>query len=197
VAHRTRGADPTPDRVGRRIRCRERLLAGIGLNGWMTTTHPNPIPIDGITIVREFDAPAEQVFDAWVTARQFAVWFGADNGEIPVETVQLDARPGGVWKATMFAGPERHEIHWTGEFVAVEHPDLLVIAFTDQEAPDGDPAAALGYLTVHLADLAGRTRMTFHQSGGDLPPEELQRAKAGWQSFFDVLDRLLREAPLD
>lgn len=163
----------------------------------MATAHPNPIPIDGITIVREFDAPAEQVFDAWITARPFSVWFGADNGEIPVESVELDARPGGVWKATMFAGAERHEIHWIGEFVTVERPVSLVIAFTDQADADGRPDADLGYLTVHLDDLAGRTRMTFHQGGGGLPAEELPRATAGWQGFFDVLARLLREAPLD
>ena len=69
-------------------------------------THPDPIPIDGITIVREFDAPVELVYDAWTTPRRFAVWFGGENGEIPVESVELDATPGGVWKATMFAGPE-------------------------------------------------------------------------------------------
>ena len=158
----------------------------------MATPHPEPIPIDGITIVREFDAPIEQVFDAWVTARQFAVWFGAENGEIPVETVELDARPGGSWKATMFAGPERREIRWTGEFVTVERPRSLVVAFTD-----GDPGAGLGYFTVLLDDLAGRTRMTFHQGAGGMPPEVLEQAKAGWQTFFDVLDGLLRGATLD
>src|SRR5665213_2900189 len=100
----------------------------------MATTHPERIPTDGFTIVREFEAPVEAVFDAWVTPRRFVVWFGAENGEVPVETVELDARPGGVWKATMFAGPERREIHWIGEFVTVSRPHSLAIAFTD-----GDP----------------------------------------------------------
>ena len=158
----------------------------------MAASHPHPIPIEGFTIVREFDAPAEAVFDAWVTARQFAVWFGGENSEIPVETVELDARPGGVWKATMFAGPERREIHWAGEFVTVERPRSLAIAFTD-----GDPNAGYGYLTVLLEDLGGRTRMTFHQGGGALPPDALEQAKAGWQTFFDVLESLLRDAQLD
>ncbi|MDP9027371.1 MAG: SRPBCC domain-containing protein [Actinomycetota bacterium] len=159
--------------------------------------HPDPIPIDGITIVREFEAPIESVFDAWVTPRQFAVWFGAENGEIPVESVQLDATPGGVWKATMFAGPARSEIHWIGEFVTVSRPNRLVIAFSDQPLTGGSPAGGWGYLTVLLDDLAGRTRMTFHQGGGALPPEQLAEAKAGWMSFFEVLDTLLRESQLD
>lgn len=168
------------------------MLAGIvGLNEAMTP-HPDLIPIDGITIVREFDATVEQVFDAWTTPQQFAVWFGGENGDIPLETVRLDATPGGVWTATMFAGPDRFEIHWIGEFVTVDRPGKLVIAFTD-----GVPEAGWGYLTVLLDDLAGRTRMTFHQGGGALPPEQLELAKAGWQSFFDVLDGLLREASLD
>ena len=155
-------------------------------------THPDLIPIDGITIVREFDAPIDQVFDAWVTPRRFAVWFGAENGEIPFESVELDARPGGVWKATMFAGHERHEIHWIGEFVTVDRPIRLVIAFTD-----GSPADGYGYLTVLLDEEAGQTRMTFHQGGVALPPEALAQATAGWQSFFEVLAELLRDAALD
>ena len=159
--------------------------------------HPDPIPIDGITIVREFEAPIELVFEAWTTPRQFAVWFGAENGEIPVESVELDATPGGVWKATMFAGPDRFEIHWIGEFVTVNRPKKLVIAFSDQAPSDGSPEAGWGYLTVLLDDLAGRTRMTFHQGGGGLPPEQLELAKAGWMSFFEVLDSLLRQSQLD
>lgn len=154
--------------------------------------HPDPIPIDGITIVREFEAPIEQLFDAWITPRQFAVWFGAENDEIPVDTVELDATPGGVAKATMFVGPDRVEINWVGEFVTVIRPSKLVIGFTD-----GDPADGYGYLTVLLDDLAGRTRMTFHQGGGALAPEQLEQAKAGWITCFDVLDGLLRESQLD
>jgi uncharacterized protein YndB with AHSA1/START domain len=154
--------------------------------------HRDPVPIDDITIVREFDAPIESVFDAWTTPRQFAVWFGAENGEVPVDSVELDATPGGIWKATMFAGPHHDEIRWLGEFVAVERPNKLVVAFTD-----GSPDDGWGYLTVLLDDLAGRTRMTFHQGGGSVPPEQLERAKLGWSSFFDVLDGLLRESQLD
>jgi len=157
------------------------------------TRHPDSIPIDGITIVREFEAPIGAVFDAWVTPRQFAAWFGGEGGEIPVESVELDARPGGIWKATMFAGPDRVAISWVGEFVTVARPGKLVIAFTDGEPEDG-----WGYLTVLLDDLAGRTRMTFHQGGGGpVAPEQLAQAKAGWMTFFEVLDSLLREAQLD
>ena len=130
----------------------------------MAVSHPDPIPIDGITIVREFDAPIEAVFDAW--------------------TVGLDARPGGAWKAATFTG--------IGEFVTIDRPSSFVVAFTD-----GDPAAGHTYLTVLLDDLAGRTRMTFHQGGGELPPEALEQAKVGWQTFFDVLESLLRDAQLD
>lgn len=121
------------------------------------TTHPNPIPIDGITIVREFDAPIEQVFDAWANELRFARWHG--DGE---------------------AGDAAREV------VSIERPRSLVTAVGGQP----DPV----YLTVLLDDLAGRTRMTFHQGGGQRAADQ---AKAEWQERFDLLDRLLREAPLD
>jgi hypothetical protein len=113
--------------------------------------HPHPIPNDGFTIVREFDAPLEPVFDAW--------------------TAELDARR-------------------IGKFVTFDRPSSFVVALAE-------PEAGSGYLTVLLEDLAGRTQMTFHQGGRDLRPGTLERAKADWQTFFDVLDTLLREAQLD
>lgn len=79
----------------------------------------------------------------------------------------------------------------------MNRPNKLVIALRHTAPSDGDPDGGWGYLTVLLDDLAGRTRMTFHQGGGALPPEQLEQAKPGWSSFFEVLNTLLRESQLD
>jgi uncharacterized protein YndB with AHSA1/START domain len=143
---------------------------------------------DGITIVRVFDAPRERVWREWTEPEPFADWFGGRDGEVPLSTVSMDVRPGGSWRATMFAEPGRREIHWKGEYLEVVEPERLVFTLSDQ--PDEE---AYELITVVLADLgAGRTEMHFQQRGR-LSPEQYERAGQGWTSFFDVVAARLAE----
>jgi uncharacterized protein YndB with AHSA1/START domain len=133
-----------------------------------------------ITITRVFDAPRERVWKEWTEPDRFADWFGGSHADVPLATVSMDVRPGGSWRATMFAGPERHEINWKGEYREVVEPERLVLTFSDQ--PDEDLFAVI---TVVLKDLGeGRTEMFFEQRG-PLPAEQYERAKEGWSTFFD------------
>ena len=141
---------------------------------------------DGITITRIFDAPRELVWKEWTEPERFADWFGAADCVIPLETMAIDLRPGGSWRATMLCDGGRREIHWHGEYRAVVEPERLVLTFSDQPGAD-----AYELVTVVLSDLGdGRTEMQFEQRG-QLPPEAYDRAGAGWSSFFDrVAERL-------
>ncbi len=142
---------------------------------------------DGITIKRVFDAPRERVWREWVEPERFADWFGAEDGEVPLSTVSMDVRPGGALRLTMFAGLERREIRWKGEYQEVEPPERLVFTISDQ----ADEVYEL--VTVILSDLGdGRTEMVFEQRG-QLPPEVYERAAQGWSTFFDrIAERLSR-----
>jgi uncharacterized protein YndB with AHSA1/START domain len=143
----------------------------------------------GITIRRVFDAPRERVWREWTEPSRFADWYGGEHGEVPVSTVTMDVREGGTWTATMFAGPNRHEIRWKGEYREVVEPERLVFTVTDQ--PD-DPAYAL--VTVVLNDMGdGRTEMLFEQRGGGMSQEQYERAKQGWGTFFDRMDEGLAQ----
>jgi uncharacterized protein YndB with AHSA1/START domain len=139
----------------------------------------------GITIIRVFDAPREHVWREWTEPECFADWFGGVESEVPVSTVSMDVRPGGSWRLTMFAA--RGEMHWNGEYREVEEPERLVFTVSDQPGAD-----LYELVTVVLTDLGGgRTEMHFEQSGGNLSPEEYERAGQGWSSFFDrVAERL-------
>jgi uncharacterized protein YndB with AHSA1/START domain len=140
---------------------------------------PDPVT-EGITITRVFDAPRELVFKAWTEPERFVTWFGPADAEVPLSTVSMDVRPGGAWRATMLAGPGRHQIHWKGVYHEVVAPERLVFTITDQ--PEGEQEV----VTVLLSDLDDdKTEMVFHQGGGHLPPEEYPRAKQGWSGFFD------------
>jgi uncharacterized protein YndB with AHSA1/START domain len=149
------------------------------------TDRPRPSPTERreFTIIRVFDAPRELVFRAWITPASFATWFGGSESEVPVESVAMDVTPGGAWKATMYAGPERHEMHWSGEFQEIVEPQRLVLTFSDQ------PEGGHELVTVTFADLGdGRTEMLFKQTGGHMDAAGYERAKQGWGAFFDAME---------
>ena len=137
----------------------------------------------GITIVRVFDAPRELVFDAWTKPEHFVTWFGEHGSEIPLESCEMDPRPGGAWKATMYHGPERIEIPFSGEFRSVDPPSHLEMTLAD---PTNPRMTAWELFTVDLRDLGGdRTEMTFSQTGGNLPADEYSRAMRGMLIFLE------------
>jgi uncharacterized protein YndB with AHSA1/START domain len=80
----------------------------------------------------------------------------------------------------MFAGPDRFEIRWKGEYREVVEPERLVFTVSDQ--PDSD---AYELIIVVLADLGdGRTEMHFQQLGR-MSAEQYKAAGSGWSTFFD------------
>jgi uncharacterized protein YndB with AHSA1/START domain len=142
----------------------------------------------GIRITRVFDAPIERVWREWTEPERFADWYGGPGCEVPLSSVSMDVRPGGAWRLTMFAPPNRRRIDWRGEYVEVEPPERLVFKVTDQ--PGGDVYELVSVALNELDD--GRTEMHFEQRG-HMSPEQYERAAGGWGGFFDYLDvRLAR-----
>jgi uncharacterized protein YndB with AHSA1/START domain len=141
---------------------------------------------NGIRIVRVFDAPPELVFAAWTEPAHFATWFGEHGSSTPVETVTMDARPGGHWQATMHVTePSVMELVFHGEFREVDPPRRVVMTLADMSGEDNNDLVEV--FTVDLVDLGGRTEMIFTQTGGTLPSDEYSRALRGELIFFDRL----------
>jgi uncharacterized protein YndB with AHSA1/START domain len=136
---------------------------------------------DGATITRTFAAPPQLVFDAWTNPTHFAKWFGGSGVEVPDDTVSMDVRPGGTWKATMIIGNGVPDIHWYGEFVEVDPPDRLVLTLADR------PGEARETVSVTFTPVDGGTEMLFRQTGGNLSAEEYARTAEGWGVFFDAM----------
>ena len=140
----------------------------------------------GIRITRVFDAPRERVWAEWTKPDAFADWFGGPQCEVPLSSVSMDVRPGGAWRLTMFAPPNRRRIDWKGEYREVQPPERLVFTISDQPRDD-----AFELVLVSLSELGdGRTEMRFEQRGS-MSPEQYERATEGWGGFFDrVRERL-------
>ena len=140
----------------------------------------------GFTVTRVFAASRERVWREWTEPEPFADWFGGVECEIPLWTVAMDVRPGGSWRATMFCGPGRREIRWSGEYREVIAPERLVFTVTDQPTDDRPEL-----VIVELSDLGeGRTEMRFEQRGHKRP-DEYDSTEHGWGAFFARLDERL------
>jgi uncharacterized protein YndB with AHSA1/START domain len=139
----------------------------------------------GATITRTFAATPEAVFDAWVTPASFAAWFGGSGVEVPIESVAMDVRPDGHWKATMILGGGIPDINWYGKFVEVDRPHALSLTLADR------PGDARELVSVSFTPVDGGTQMVFRQTGGNLDAAEYERVTAGWQTFFDAMENIL------
>jgi uncharacterized protein YndB with AHSA1/START domain len=155
----------------------------------MTERNPDVAGEAGITMTRVFGVPRERVWKEWTEPERFADWFGGPEAEVPVSTVSMDVTEGGALRATMFAGPGRHEIQWKGTYREVVEPERLVFTISDQ--PDED---VYELVIVQLTDLGdGRTEMLFEQRGR-MSAEQYKRAGEGWGSFFDRMAERVQQA---
>jgi uncharacterized protein YndB with AHSA1/START domain len=106
-----------------------------------------------VTVVAEFDAPIERVWQLWADPRQLERWWGPPGH--PATFQQHDFVPGG--RATFSIG-DASRGWW--EFVAIDPPRSLELVDGWADA-DGAPVAdaPTTRIRTRLAELDGRTRM--------------------------------------
>ena len=115
-----------------------------------TTIEADP-NLPTIRIVRDFDAPPDRVFKAWVDPELIVQWLGPKSSEIRID--KWDARTGGSYRyASVQDGEEVAAFY--GSFHEVRPAERLVQTFTWEGMPDG-----VSLDTMTFEDLgAGRTR---------------------------------------
>ncbi|MFC6355854.1 SRPBCC family protein [Luethyella okanaganae] len=140
---------------------------------------------DELTITRTFTAPRELVYAAWTRPEHFSVWFGTEAVDVPLDTISMDVRIGGVWTAVMHL-LDGNTIHWHGKYTEVDPPRRL--AFTMDDDPSNDSHEPV---TVALAEIDGGTEMTLTQPRGGFADEQLEQTVVGYNGFFDAMEKLL------
>jgi uncharacterized protein YndB with AHSA1/START domain len=139
-----------------------------------------------IDIVRVFDAPREVLWRAWTDPDQIALWWGPANMNTPRETVEMDVRPGGVFRITMVAEWDNSEYPSDMRFTRVEEPSVLEYEW------DGQRGLGAGRSTITFKDLGdGRTEMTNHFAG-ELTDEIQSFMLTGTNQQFDKLAAYLK-----
>lgn len=141
------------------------------------TTASNGFPY---TLTRTLDAPAAKVWRAWTTADQYAQWAYAAAG-----SVEMDVRPGGVWKATMVT-PDGGRFPLTGSYLKVAENRLLVVGM---DVPGKSEPAVM---TLELDEQDDHSTQIVLRQTCDTA-EERDMAEQGSTMLLDSLGAFLAE----
>jgi uncharacterized protein YndB with AHSA1/START domain len=117
-----------------------------------------------LTLVADFDAPPERVWQLWADPRQLEQWWGPPSHPATVESHDLTT--GGEVTYVM-TGPEGEKSRGWWRVTSVDPPTSL--EFTDGFADaDGTPVAEMPTTTmrVQLSEHAGGTRMVLRSVFG-------------------------------
>lgn len=139
-----------------------------------------------ILITREFDAPAELIFEVWTTPEHVRNWWGWETD--PMTVCEIDLRVGGKWRYVAH-NDDYGDVDFYGEYLEIERPHRLVT--TEIFAPYPD-SPAVTTLTLYEDD--GLTRMTILV---EYPSKEARDAtiasgmESGLQHSLDRAEKIL------
>ena len=136
-----------------------------------------------LRIERSFDAPREQVFDAWTNPEVLRRWWAVHpDGSTPV--AEVDLRVGGRYRLTMqHPDGSRHTVG--GEYREIVPPSLLVYSWRWEQG--GDEEGHTSTVTVSFHDRDGHTQVVLEHTG--LPDAQSRdRHAAGWSACLAVFE---------
>lgn len=139
-----------------------------------------------IIIERVFDAPRELVWHAFTDPDELAKWWGPAGFTSPREKIEVDLRPGGVFRLTMI-GPDGQEYPNDGHYGIVEPTERFSFGGTI----DDNPMMKSAETTVELRALDDRRTKVIISSRMVCVEELLAMANVGWNSQLDKLAPLL------
>jgi uncharacterized protein YndB with AHSA1/START domain len=131
---------------------------------------------DELNITRTFDAPRELVFRCMIEPEHLTHFWGPAGTNTPLETIRVDARPGGVFETVMVNDADGGAYPTSAVYVEVDEPARL--AWTEHHTGMS--------VTATFTDLGdGRTEVHIRQT--NVPePMLTPEARAG---FLTSLDR--------
>lgn len=153
----------------------------------MSTTPTADDQPPSFTIIREFAAGRDRIWQAWTDPESMAAWFHPETLITPRESVHVDLRVGGRYAYTMVDEDAGIDYPTAGTYLVVDPPRRLDFTWGSPGEEDDAPVVSVG-----LDELGpDRTRMTFTVTGiGDDSGRD-DSAYDGWNSAFAVLDEEL------
>lgn len=138
-----------------------------------------------VVVRKEFNTPAEKVFDAWLDTEILSRWmFGPDVRDEEVIKLENHPEEGGHFSYIVRRGDE--DINHTGTYREVQRPNRLVFTWgVDEEA--GDESVVT--IQIESTDKGCRL-MLIHELGAEWA-EYADRTQEGWSYMLNKLEELL------
>ena len=128
-----------------------------------------------LTYVRVFDAPRELVFRCMVEPEHLTHFWGPTGTSAPLESIRVDARPGGEFEILMVNDSDGNTYPSRGVYDVVDEPERL--AWTE-------PDSGMTTTTTFTALDDGRTEVRIHQA--NVPAMfRAPEAQAGFRTSLD------------
>jgi uncharacterized protein YndB with AHSA1/START domain len=136
-----------------------------------------------VRIERTFDAPAEDVFDAWTSPEVIKRWFIPQDGwQEP--SAEVDLRVGGTIRVVM-RDPDGEPVEASGEYTLIERPHRLAFTWTFEDDPSNQQM-----IEIEFSERDGVTTVLFVNS--DISEKRRRDAQYdGWSTCFDEMERVL------
>jgi uncharacterized protein YndB with AHSA1/START domain len=136
-----------------------------------------------VRIERTFDAPAEDVFDAWTSEEVIRRWLRPARGwQEP--SAEVDLRVGGKIRVVM-RDPDGEPVEAGGEYTLIERPHRLAFTWTFDDDPSNQQM-----IELEFTERDGVTTVLFVNSdisGADRRDSQYE----GWSTCFDEMERVL------
>jgi len=136
-----------------------------------------------LTYTRVFDAPRELVFRCMLEPEHLTRFWGPAGVSTPLETIKVDARPGGVFETVMVSDSDGARYPTRAVYVEIVEPERIVRT---------EPGSGVTTTSV-FRDLGGeRTELRIRQANA---PEGYRspQARAGFSTSLDRLAAYLEK----
>lgn len=143
-----------------------------------------------VTIIREFDAPREAVFQAHIDPQAIPQWWGLRTSTTTVPV--MDVRPGGDWRWELTEA-DGSKVAFFGKYVEIVAPERIVQSVSMEGMP-GEPAQDT-YLFEALGGNKTRLSIISRYASAEVRDYVISTGMEwGANETFDRLEELLATA---
>lgn len=134
-----------------------------------------------VAVRRRIRATRAFLYRAWTDPARFVCWFGPKAWS--VERCEIDARPGGAWRAWLKRG-DSASICVGGVYIEVERERRIVFTWDNDER--GRPTEVTSLVTVEFTEMADGVEVSITHR--ELSTGQAVDMDVGWNSTLDSLE---------